>query len=431
MKTVSKKTKLSAFALFILLIAVAFTTSAFAASKGVVSPALGVLARDIGVTVTGCASRSAQFSAECFDYSLGVPVDEVTILTLPDPAAGTLCLDGAPVAVNQTISRRNIDGLSFRPASSTADATFYVSCGSGYATECHVLVIDSVDLSPTVASGGAEMYMETMRGGSIHGSVSVYDPEGEAIELVVTKQPKKGSVVVTDAAAGEFIYTPADGKSGRDTFAMRARDVYGNWSDEIVASVRINKNKSGVEYADLDGHWAYNAAVKMTDAGIMSGEYHDGLAYFSPDDNVTREEFVTMLMKTIGLDDIPEVKSVAFADDDQISDNARNYVRAAAKLGFVSGSVGDDGMVRFDPKSTVTRAEVAVILQNVIRADVGDSVPVFADNDAIPAWAMQSVLAMRKLGIMNGTGGGEFSPSAPVSRAMTAEILATVYDMVK
>ena len=79
----------------------------------------------------------------------------------------------------------------------------------------------------------------------------------------------------------------------------------------------------------------------------------------------------------------------------------------------------------------MTRAEVAVILQNVIGVKVDPSVPVFADNDSIPAWAAEAVLAMRQLGIMNGGADGSFSPSASITRAEVASILSSVYDMVE
>lgn len=422
--------KTLAFTLSILLIAGALSATAFAAST-TVSPALSVLARDVTVTVTGMSSRDAVFSVEDFDYSLGADVDKITVLTLPDPASGTLCLDGVPVSANQSISRRSISKLSFVPASATADATFYVTCNDSYATACRVRVIDSVDLAPTVGGGKAELYMETMKGGSIRGTVSVFDPEGDALELVVTKSPKKGTVTVTDSAAGEFLYTPYDGKSGADSFKLRARDGYGSWSDEIDVSVRINKNKTGIEYTDMAGSDAYSAAVKMTDAGVMGGAYENGDAYFYPDLEVSREQFVELLMKTIGLSDIPEVSGVMFADDGEMSESCRNYVRAAAKLGFVTGAPDENGVVCFSPKAVVTRAEAAVMLNNIIRVPIdGDAVPVFADSDSIPAWASAAASSMQRLGIMDAPG-GEFSPSAHLTRADTAMILSAVIDMVE
>ncbi len=428
MKTYRKKLKFSALVLSLLLIVP--TAAVCTDAANVVSPALGVLAKDVVVNVTGMSSAPAKFSPEDFDFTIGQEVGSVTVLTLPDVSEGTLLLDGSPVAANQKIPRRNIGKLTFRPSAPTADTSFYVTVNDKYATECHVRVIESVNLSPAVTDDVAKLYIETMRGAVVRGSVTVTDPEGGALELVVTDMPKKGTVTVTDPAAGEFIYTPNEGKSGSDRFSMRACDEYGNWSDEIAVTVRINKNKSGIEYTDLAGHWAYNDAVKMTDAGIMGGAYVNGLAYFYPDTEVTREQFIALLMKTIGLSDIPEVTDAKFADDDKLGDDTRKYVRAAKKLGFVSGSVGEDGKLYFDPDSPISRAEVAVILQNVIKVKVTDAVPVFSDSDSIPSWALESVIAMKQIGVMSGTEDGKFSPSAPLCRADAASILSAVYDMV-
>ncbi len=430
MKTAKVRLKFSLIALSILLFASALTVAASAASA-VVSPALGVISKDVKVTVTGMGSGPAAFRAEDFDFTLGLPVDKITVLTLPDATEGTLLLDGKPVAANQKISRRNIGKLTFRPASATAESSFYVTANDSYATECRVRVIESVNLAPTVSDEATKLYIETMKGAVVYGSVTIRDPEGGKVELLVTDSPKKGSVAVREDAPGEFTYTPAEGKSGSDRFSLRARDEYGNWSEEIAVSVRINKKKSGIEYSDVLSGDEHDAAVRMTDAGVMGGSYVDGKALFYPDRAVTREDFVTMLMKTIGLSDIPEVADVGFADDGDFSDEARNYIRAAKKLGFVSGAAGEDGKPRFSPGAVVTRAEVAVILQNIIGVKVDPSVPVFSDNDAIPAWAQESVLACRQIGLMKGGADGSFSPSAGITRAEVAVILSAVYDMVE
>lgn len=422
--------KFSAFALSLLLVSTVFTGGVYAkSSDAVVSPGVAVIADEMKMTVTGMSCSAAAFSADAFDLALGTKVDEITVLTLPDPAEGMLYLGATPVAVNQTIGRRNLSKLTFKPTDADgADAIFYFTQESGYATECHVMVIDTLNLAPTVS--GEDISIETMKGIAVYGSVTASDPEGDTLTYYVTEQPKKGSVVISDSATGSFIYTPDEKKRGRDSFTVNVVDEYGNWSEAIEVSIKINKNSAGVEYSDLDGHWAHNAAIKMTDAGVMNGAYIDADAYFYPNNAVSREDFVTMVMKTIGLSDIPEITKVVFADDDKISESARNYCRAAEKLGFIDG-VEENGAVYFNPKSTITRAEAAVILRNIIRAEVSDSVSVFADNEAIPAWAYEAVYAMRELGIMNGMSGNSFSPNSTLTRAEVASILATVIDMVK
>ena len=58
------------------------------------SPALDVLATDLTLTKTGLVSREIVFSPLDFESLLGVGhLASITVLTLPDPAVGTLYLE--------------------------------------------------------------------------------------------------------------------------------------------------------------------------------------------------------------------------------------------------------------------------------------------------------------------------------------------------
>ena len=80
----------------------------------------------------------------------------------------------------------------------------------------------------------------------------------------------------------------------------------------------------------------------------------------------------------------------------------------------------------FKPDEKITRAEAAVILNSIIGAGEPDTIPVFLDNSAVPAWAKSSIYALTNEGIFKGTGEGNISPNAVLSRAQTAEILLCV-----
>ena len=52
-------------------------------------------------------------------------------------------------------------------------------------------------------------------------------------------------------------------------------------------------------FSDFDkNHWAYNNVVEMQEKGIVSG-YNDGT--FKPDNSLTREQFVIMLVNALKL----------------------------------------------------------------------------------------------------------------------------------
>jgi len=101
------------------------------------------------------------------------------------------------------------------------------------------------------------------------------------------------------------------------------------------------------------------------------------------------------------------------------------YISRAYNLGIIKG-VQENGELYFKPSSTITRAEAAVILNAILGAEEPDTVPVFADHSSVPVWAQGSLYALSAAGIFTGTGQGNLSPNASLSRAQTAQILLTV-----
>ncbi|MFB9325882.1 transglutaminase domain-containing protein [Paenibacillus aurantiacus] len=86
--------------------------------------------------------------------------------------------------------------------------------------------------------------------------------------------------------------------------------------------------------------------------------------------------------------------------------DTRNFYAALGyKLGFVNGASSG----RFDPKSPVTREQMALILYNAIgKAGIREqmklaSVPAFADEDRIAGWSREAVGAMAASGLMQGS----------------------------
>ena len=111
---------------------------------------------------------------------------------------------------------------------------------------------------------------------------------------------------------------------------------------------------AGEYYSDA-ADWAYeNSIVNGTGGGR-----------FSPNDNITREQLVTMLRnfaKHMGIDMAIKGPQSVFADNAGISTWAADAVKWAQGRKLVVGKPGN----LFDPKAGATRAEVAVILQRFI-----------------------------------------------------------------
>ena len=128
-----------------------------------------------------------------------------------------------------------------------------------------------------------------------------------------------------------------------------------------------------------------------------------------------------MTMRALCIGTLTDAKS-SFADDDAIDVRFRPYVATAQRMGYIQGR-DVDGNVYFDPKATITKAEAAVVINNVLGAEESEYISVFADDGAIPAWAKTAVYALTSAGVFNGNGEGAISPSAILSRAQTVQML--------
>ena len=112
-----------------------------------------------------------------------------------------------------------------------------------------------------------------------------------------------------------FVYTPYENKTGKDSFTYVAVDAAGNTSEPATVKIKIEKADTKVTYADLDGHEAGRAAIRMAEAGIFIGERVGGAYYFHPDAPVSRAEFTAMAMDVCGVEALEGVTRTGFADD--------------------------------------------------------------------------------------------------------------------
>jgi len=67
--------------------------------------------------------------------------------------------------------------------------------------------------------------LETYRGVSVGSQLSAAVPEGTTLSYQITTEPSKGSVTVEEN--GHFVYTPDEGRRGRDYFGYKAFDEAG------------------------------------------------------------------------------------------------------------------------------------------------------------------------------------------------------------
>lgn len=170
--------------------------------------------------------------------------------------------------------------------------------------------------------------------------------------------------------------------------------------------------------------WAVEAISDLADKGIISG-MGDGM--FKPNDYVTREQFVKMIVNAF------ELKSgggnAKFIDVNE-DDWFYSAVMTAYENEIVSGR-GDS----FGAGEYLTREDMAVIIRNTvrktgIRAEETARAP-FADSEEISDYAKESVEYLKNIGILNGNENNEFNPKNTTTRAEAAVVINSVLNSIR
>ena len=243
--------------------------------------------------------------------------------------------------------------------------------------------------------------------------------------------PARGSLELVDAATGEFVYTPYENKTGKDSFTFTVTDATGAVSEPAKVTLRIRKPSTKVTYADMSGVASYNAAIRLAEADVLVGERIGDAYYFRPDETVSRSQFLALAMSALDRAPLDNALTTGFADDASIPTWCKGYVSAALQQGAVRGYPDDEGRVVFAPESAVTRAEAAVILNRMLSVSDVAVTTFYADTASAPAWAFQAAVNLERSGVLETTSAGELALSEPLTRGQCAQLLAGALDVVE
>jgi hypothetical protein len=264
----------------------------------------------------------------------------------------------------------------------------------------------------------------TYKNVAIQEKLSAVDPDGDRLHVRVIKNPARGSVSLAEEGSLCFTYTPYENKIGKDTFTYVAEDAYGNISTPATVKIKIQKPKTKVTYADMNGNPAHKAAVRLAELDVLVGQRMGDTYCFHPEENVTREEFLSMAMNALGSEVLPDAVTTGFSDNDAIAVWAKPYVASALRFGMVTGSSDEQGQAVFQPNRPITCGEATVLLNRLLQlSDV--SIDKTVQEDGTPAWASQSVLNLETVGILS----GDVELSAPLTKGNSAMLLSAALDV--
>ena len=372
----------------------------------------GVLASESAEAPEVMAPQVDCDSTYCFSgEEFGQSLTGVCILSLPDSNAGTVMLGARVVCSGDILTASQLSQLTFQPLRTETDATATVTYLPIYenrvdrAATMTISIRGKQDQAPVAEDSVLETYKNLPN----HGLLKAHDPEGSQLSYSIIRQPKRGDVSITED--GCFTYTPKKNKVGTDSFTYTVTDESGNVSREATVTIQILKPTERTFYADTFGKECRFAAEWMKNTGLFVGETIGDQQCFQPEKTVSRAEFLTMLVQSLGLAVEETANTTGFADD--CPSWLRPYLAAAQRAGLLAGWPGGN---QFGAQAPVTGQEAALLLQNALD---------------LPTTVMAEDLPMASLAVaVMAENGVTLNADAPLTRGDVALVLYRISQLI-
>lgn len=188
-----------------------------------------------------------------------------------------------------------------------------------------------------------------------------------------------------------------------------------------------NNGSSSTPFLDIRTHWAKSAIESAVAKGLFAGT---SPTTFHPDQAMNRAMLVTVLYRM-------EKEPTAEGDGKRFADvPAGAYYAKAVAWASAKGIVAGYSDTQFGPEDTITREQMAVILNRYAtykgyNTSKTADLAAFQDADQISEWARVPVQWANAMKLLNGRTSTTLAPKGSATRAEVAKILVTFLDTVK
>lgn len=188
-----------------------------------------------------------------------------------------------------------------------------------------------------------------------------------------------------------------------------------------------NNGSSSTPFLDIRTHWAKSAIESAVAKGLFAGT---SPTTFHPDQAMNRAMLVTVLYR-MEKEPAAEGRGKSFADV-----SAGAYYAKAVAWASDKGIVAGYSETQFGPEDTITREQLAVILNRYAtykgyNTSKTADLAAFQDADQISEWARVPVQWANVMKLLNGRTSTTLAPKGSATRAEVAKILVTFLDTVK
>lgn len=288
----------------------------------------------------------------------------------------------------------------------------YACCGQGNYNKIDEIITKSEVLKSydtgKYSSLSSKARIEVQK--TINGCVRPYESVALLANAIKTASSPSSSGDGSGGGSGGGSGSSGGGRSNAGVYIQKPQET-------------AKDSKPKTVFSDMDSYqWAQEAVGALKSAGVVSGRNDNE---FCPGDNVTREEFLKMLIGAAELthDDM----AVKFKD---VNKDAWYYgsVNVGVGLGITNG-ISDDV---FGVGVPITREDMAVMVYRALCSmgmefKAGAAVDDFDDLSDVSEYASEPVRLLNAEKMINGTGNNRFEPKVLVNRAQAAKLIYEVY----
>ena len=288
------------------------------------------------------------------EYGKFFEVEEVNRVTITSVGGEEFSMDATYAVIADNFLMNGNDTYYVFKNAKEAEGAKYLNNGNGVKTRDIVAMYIKEVLDGTVGSDYAQ-------------------PQGRI--TVVTEEPEVPFVnPYTDVAETAWYYdavkyTYQNGLMGGTGSGKFEPETQMTRAMLVTVLYRVEGSPEASEFSnpfkDVDNNWYTDAICWAADKGIVNGTDVDK---FSPNDNVTREQMVTILFRYATYKEAAGEERAAltdFADGAAVSKYAEDAMQWAVAAEIIRGSV-ESGKSYIFPANGATRAEVATVLMRFI-----------------------------------------------------------------
>lgn len=184
--------------------------------------------------------------------------------------------------------------------------------------------------------------------------------------------------------------------------------------------LQVEDTTVAIRLTDIGGHWAEEAIERAVSLGFVEG-YTDHT--FRPQREVTRAEFVTLLSRALQLAPLARDRRL-FDDDSQFPVWAKAHIYAAAEQELILAYEDHT----FRAARPITRVEMTTIIARSIAGESETGELTYKDREQIPAWGYDAVAVATAAGLVQGKPDQRFAPNERSTRAEVVVLILNVLD---